>query len=116
MPVHLGIKEGKGGNMSNHTITIKLVGDQVECEPRRLIAKHNDSIEFECEDGFPFAIHFHPRSPAEKIRFRSGSSNKVTAKIQDETVPDRYEYFIALCDKKKNIWMDDPDIIIPPGK
>ncbi len=100
--------------MSNHIVTVKLEDDQVECKPRRLIARHKDSIEFQCEDGFPFAVHFHPRSPAEKIRFRSGRGNKVKVNIQENAIPDRYEYFIAVCDKDMNIWMDDPDIIIPP--
>jgi hypothetical protein len=103
-------------NSKNHTVTIKLVGNQVECAPRRLIAKHNDSIKFTCADGFPFAIHFLPQYPAEKIRYQSGSNNNVTVKIRDDAVPDRYEYFIALYDDKKNIWTDDPDIIIPPTR
>ncbi|MFQ5953255.1 MAG: hypothetical protein ACE5JK_07645 [Candidatus Omnitrophota bacterium] len=102
-------------NPETHTITIKLEGDQVECDPRRLIANRNDSIEFKCEDGFPFAVHFHPTSPAQKVRFRSGSSNQVKATIRDDVLSGRYEFFIALCDKEMNIWMDDPDIIIPPG-
>jgi hypothetical protein len=100
----------------NNTIAIKKVGDQIECVPRRFIVKHIDSIEFRCEQGFPFAIHFHPRSPAEKIRYRSGSENHLTVKIRDDALPDRYEYFIALCADNNDIWTDDPDIIIPPTR
>jgi hypothetical protein len=97
-----------------HIVTINLVRDQVECNPRRLIVGRNDSILFQCKDKSPFAIHFHPHYPAEKIRYQSGSKNQVKATIRKDAPFDRYEYFVALCDKEMNIWTDDPDIIIPP--
>jgi hypothetical protein len=99
-----------------HNVTITLDDDQIKCAPRRLFVDPNDSIVFKCADKSPFAIHFHPLSPAEKIRYRSGSENQLTAKILENAAPGRYEFFIALCDKKNDIWTDDPDIIIPPTR
>ncbi|MFQ5824369.1 MAG: hypothetical protein ACE5JB_09970 [bacterium] len=97
----------------NHTIKIKLdANGSITYSDRRLIIKAGDDIEWVCEGGKAFAVHFANLTPLNKVRCRSGSGRNIKKKINNPAHPGVYKYFVAVVDNNDNIWTDDPEIIV----
>jgi len=70
-----------------------------------------DVIQWECTNNLDFAVHFGWDSPLDKGRYRASAGNKIIANVPEDAKPGYYRYTVAVADGK-NIWSDDPELII----
>jgi hypothetical protein len=110
--------------MEHHTIKIKLdpdgnisytnldSGGNTTSSGSRLIAKAEDKIDWVCEGGRAFAVHFMNSTPFGKVRHRCGGEKKISREFHNPVPTGVYKYFVAVVAENDKIWTDDPEIIV----
>jgi len=74
-----------------------------------------DTIVWECENKYPFSIHFGWDSPLKQGRFQSENGNSKDTVVPDNARPGYYRYTVAVLRDEK-IWTDDPELIVKKPK
>ncbi len=100
---------------TSHTISFTVKDGNFDYHGNEIIyIDPGDTIEWNCPEGHPFAVHIGRDSPLEKGRFRAQNNEKVTTTIPVKPGSDHLKivkYMVAVFDGD-NIWTDDPLIII----
>ena len=103
----------KGSKIRKVTMTLK--NGNISYAPYRIMVYRGDQIEWECkgEKGVKYhiAVHIGWDSPLDKGRYRPLPGKKVSGVVLDEAKHGSYKYFVAISDGK-NIWTDDPEVIV----
>lgn len=70
-----------------------------------------DSIIWECQGDYPFAVHVGWNSPLDKGRYQAPKGRKITANVPENALPGHYPYTVAVYEGER-IWTDDPELIV----
>jgi hypothetical protein len=68
-------------------------------------------IIWECQGGYPFAVHLGWDSPLDKGRYRASKKEKIVARVLNDARAGYYQYTVVVYDGEK-IWTDDPELIV----
>jgi len=108
----------KDRNPETHTIIITVDNDGNFTYDNPLIwVDPGDTIVWECENKWPFAIHVGWNSPLEKGRYQSTDGTRIEATVPVGARPSYYYFTVAVFDEKtRKIWTDDPPFIVKRPK
>jgi hypothetical protein len=96
---------------TNVTVTVALKDGIVQCTPDCVYARRGQTIEWKCQENFPFAIHLGYDSPFERVHHQAPQKQPIRLNIPSDIPRGRYKYVIAVFDGS-NVWIEDPYMII----
>jgi plastocyanin len=96
---------------STVTVNIALKDGIVQCTPDCIYVRRGQTIEWQCEKDFPFAIHLGYDSPFERAHHQAPRQELIRLNIPKETPRGRYKYVVALYDGSR-VWIEDPMMVI----
>jgi len=70
-----------------------------------------DSIIWECQGDYPFAVHLGWGSPLDKGRYHASKKEQIVARVLNNALAGHYPYTVVVCDGEK-LWTDDPELIV----
>jgi len=92
--------------------------DEFLYEPLIVKMKRGDTIVWTFgNEGYHFAVNIGWNTPLDMMQDQGTSKEPIIGKVREDAPNDRYKYFVAAFDLKKNILLtDDPDFIVEPPK
>jgi len=90
-------------------IAVDLTAARVITTPNPCYIRPGDRVEWTCEAGYPFAIHFDPQSPLLHRRLRAPRGT-IGDDVRPDIHPGKYRYLVAVA-VGDEIYTEDPELI-----
>lgn len=118
----MGLQERKAVEPQVHSVRIIIQEGRIICDPPLVETRYQDKVQWVCEQGYPFTVHFGWNSPLDQIYYPAEIKEEKEISLTCQAIVIRnaeiaghqlIKYFVAVYVKCQNkVLTLDPELVV----